>query len=109
MINRKIEDLWFLWNLCNGMLNYYVSKEAWHSSVKRAINKEELEKISKEELVEVLYCVMYQLCADEDGKGDSGAISDYARALRLLARLGLFEIEREYGRMVVGKFKVEVV
>ena len=71
------------------------------------LNREELEKISKEELVEVLYWAMHQACYyDEEEYADSLALSAYARALRLLARLGLFEIESEYGRRVIGKFKI---
>ena len=71
------------------------------------LNREELENISKEELVETLYWAMYQACYyAEEGYADSLALSAYADALRLLARLGLFEIESEYGRRVIGKFKI---
>ncbi len=70
------------------------------------LNKEEFEKLDKKELLEILYSVVYQACEIGDSEGDSRALSAYADALRLLARLGLFEIESEYGRRVIGRFKV---
>lgn len=69
------------------------------------LNQEELEKITKEELVLVLHDVIWQACGEDDGAVDSRALSTYAGAMRLLARLGLLEIESEYGRRVVGKLK----
>jgi len=69
------------------------------------LNQEELEKITKEELVLVLHDVIWQACGEDDGAVDSRALSAYAGAMRLLARLGLLEIESEYGRRVIGKLK----
>ena len=69
------------------------------------LNREELEKVTKEELVLALHDVIWQACGDDDGSVDSRAISTYAEAMRLLARLGLLEIESEYGRRVIGKLK----
>jgi len=54
----------------------------------------------------VLHDVIWQACGDDDGCVDSRAFSAYANAMRLLARLGLLEIESEYGRRVIGKLKV---
>lgn len=70
-----------------------------------AINKEELEKVSKEDLIIALHGVIWQACGDDYGNVDSRALSLYADAMRLLARLGVLEIEREYGRRVIGKLK----
>ncbi len=81
-------------------------REERENNILKHINKEELEKISKEELILVLYEVLQQACEYEDGTADSLALSAYASGLRLLARLGLFEIESEYGRRVIGRFKV---
>jgi len=86
---------------------YEEYKKEIEAKFEENLNREELERISKEELVQVLYWAMYQACYwDEKDYADSYALSAYADALRLLARLGLFEIEFEYGRRVIGKFKI---
>ncbi len=72
------------------------------------VDYEELAKIPKVILVKYLYYAMVQACADTNNNGDSMALSYYADALRLLAKLRLFEIEDEYGRRVIGKFKVDL-
>ena len=69
------------------------------------VNREELEKVSKEELVLALYGVIWQACGDDKGNVDSGALSLYADAMRLLSRLGLLEIKSEYGRVVIGRLR----
>lgn len=71
---------------------------------KRYLSRVDYSKVSKKELVRVLYDVLYETCAEDDGRADSRAISAYADGLRLLARLGLFEIEDEAGRRVIGRF-----
>lgn len=68
------------------------------------------EDSEKKELLSVLYDVLMQDCADWSNQKDpykahSGAISSYAEGLRILAKHGLFEIEWEYGRTVIGRFK----
>ncbi|NJE27042.1 hypothetical protein E3E22_10560 [Thermococcus sp. MV5] len=73
---------------------------------KRILSNIDLNKVSKEELIEVLYDVLFQDCYNEDTKeGFSHCFSCYARGLRLLAKLGLFEITVEKYRYVRGKFK----
>ena len=57
-----------------------------------------------DELLNALYDVLYQACADENGQGDSRAETAYAKGLRLLAEYGLFKIEKEHGRRVIGRF-----
>ena len=70
------------------------------------INLDELAKVPKVIVAKVLYDAMVQACADSSNYGDSMALTYYANALRLLARFGLFEIHDEWGRRVLGKFKV---
>ena len=73
---------------------------------KKILNNIDLNKVSKEELIEVLYDVLFQDCYNEETKeGFSHCFSCYAQGLKLLARLGLFEIEVESGRYIRGKFK----
>lgn len=45
-----------------------------------------------------------QACADKDGLIDSMALSAYADVLRLFAEMGMFTIEREHGRRVIGRW-----
>ena len=73
-------------------------------SVRENLNKEEFEKVDKFELVLLLYRVINQCCC-HNGECTSNAFSAYADAMRMLAKLGLLEIEREFGRMVIGRLK----
>jgi hypothetical protein len=54
------------------------------------------------EWAEELRDAIHQACADNDGNVDSMALSSYASALHLLAKRGLFVIEKEIGRRVIG-------
>jgi len=74
-------------------------------SVIENLNRRELEKVSKEDLVVLLYEVIYQACGDDNGGLHSLGFSAYAKAIRMLAKLGLAEIESESGRVVIGKIK----
>ena len=67
----------------------------------------DLDKVSKEELIEVLYEILHQDCCNnyETNEGFSHCLSCYARGLKLLTKVGLFEIEAESGRCIKGKFK----
>jgi len=58
-----------------------------------------------EELLELVEDFVYQDCYidKEGGIFDSMALSTYAYALRLLARLGRVKIIREYGDRVIAK------
>jgi hypothetical protein len=61
----------------------------------------------KGELVAALEGAMVQACmSHEPGSEeiDSMALSYYAQALRLLSKLGRFNIEHEAGRRVIGHF-----
>ena len=59
----------------------------------------------KLELLDALEDMVWQHCYQHDDDSfDSGALTTNARALRLLAKHNRFQIEREFGRMVVGKF-----
>jgi hypothetical protein len=72
--------------------------------------KDKIEAVALvEELIESVKDAVYQHCScriekEDDDIYDSGAITTNAGAMRLLARLGLFEITSEHGRRVVGKF-----
>ncbi len=61
----------------------------------------------EEELLATLLCVIDQACATKGEALDSYALSAYARAMRLLAQCGLFEIEDEFGRRVFGKITAQ--
>ncbi len=79
-------------------------EETQWKKLKEIVTEDKLKEIDVYELVLTLYWVLHQSTADENNEADSRAISSYARGLRLLAKLGLFKIEHEYGRRVIGKF-----
>ena len=62
-------------------------------------------------LLETLADVLNQACTvsmsnvKHDNEADSRALSTYANGLRLLAHHGLFVIDSEYGRRVIGHWK----
>ena len=60
-----------------------------------------------QELTDSLIDMVRQHCYMDQKEGwyDSGALTSDAEAMRLLARLGKFEIETDHGRIVRGRFK----
>jgi len=62
-----------------------------------------------EQTLGVLFDVLHQACGsfkeNEKNNGDSYALRDFANGLRHLSKYGLFEIQKEAGRRVIGKFK----
>lgn len=60
------------------------------------------------EAVTNLYYILVRACVIDYKtlKADSMAISDYRDGLKLLEKLGLFEVESEDGRRIIGRFKV---
>lgn len=63
----------------------------------------------KLELLDALEDMVWQHCYQHDDDSfDSGALTANAVALRVLAKHNRFQIEREYGRMVVGRFIEEI-
>jgi len=58
-----------------------------------------------EELIEELVETVNQATRMPDGTLDSMATTAYAESMRLLARLGRLDIDREYGRRVIGRWK----
>ena len=64
------------------------------------------EKQIHTELVDCLVDMVRQHCYCHNNRTyDSGALTSDAEAMRLLAKLGKFEIEKEHGRIVHGCFK----
>jgi len=62
-----------------------------------------MEKIN--EVLDVLEGMARQHCyMDKDGVTDSGGISANAEALELLESFGRFKIEKDVGRMVLGRW-----
>lgn len=61
----------------------------------------------RQELINCLCDMVQQHCYMDKKLGwyDSGALSSDAEAMRLLTKLGKFEIVQEKGRMVYGRFK----
>lgn len=55
------------------------------------------------ELIDTLKDVLNQACSDGNNKLDSMALTSYARGLRLLSKLGHFNIKKEHGRRVIGE------
>lgn len=55
--------------------------------------------------IAVLADVIQQACAGADGTLDSMALSAYADGIRFLEGAGLVEIESEYGRRVIARWK----
>lgn len=57
-----------------------------------------------DELLETLQDALNQACSGDDGLVDSSGLSAFADSLRLLTQHGLFDIDKEYGRRVVGRW-----
>lgn len=66
-----------------------------------------IDVVDEDELIETLYWVLCQSCIiDIDNNiGESFGKKAYASGLRLLSKLGLFEIESEQGDYIIGRFK----
>lgn len=61
-------------------------------------------KLDLEEALDELEDVLMQATYSEDNHYDSGFLSSYASAFRLLAKHGRFIIKEEAGRFVRGQF-----
>jgi len=72
----------------------------------RILDSIDYNKVTKKELVAILYEILIQDCWTEKGReGFSHCMSAYAEGLRILAKLGLFEIKDEAYRCIRGEFK----
>ena len=75
------------------------------------MNPNDVLVLEKEELLEALMDVVNQACGQSDYAGeepdywlDSGCLSSYADAIRLLEKHGKVTIEKQYGRAVVARW-----
>ena len=72
------------------------------SAIKHRINKENLKKLSKEDLITVIAELVSQHCCS-DGNCNTGALSADATAFAVLSIAGLMKIEKAYRRYARGK------